>query len=205
MSNPGAHPCYITSGVLVEEPELVDVGDGHMVYTCPVDAHPFGKRYRGIILPPAEGWSLPYHKGDVVHLECAGGTAYVRALYISDADHGGHTGIAPRGSAELRLGPREGGAWEALALHAKLAADILALKDMLDELLVGPAVAAMNAADLATHNAGRSGWRRRPPTARSMGGTRRHRRWAGRRPHDRRGEACLRGRERGRRPDHRGR
>lgn len=135
MSNPGAHPCYITSGVLVEEPELVDVGDGHMVYTCPVDAHPFGKRYKGIILPPVEGWSLPYHKGDVVHLECAGGTAYVRALYISDVDHGGHTWIAPRGSAELRLGPREGGAREALALHPRLAAEVVNLKAQLDAIV----------------------------------------------------------------------
>lgn len=141
LVNPGAHPCYITSGVLVEEPELVDEGDGHMVYTCPVDAHPFGKRYRGIILPPVEGWSLPYHKGDVVHLECAGGTAYVRALYISDVDHGGHTGIAPRGSAELRLGPREGGEWEPVALFERLSAEVVKLKAQIDALttwLQGP-------------------------------------------------------------------
>lgn len=132
---------------LTAEPEAIDLGGGRLVYEGACDEVPSGRGLVALMLPPVPGFGLPYALGDVLLAGIAGGTAYVLGSFASAVEHEGHTRLAARAAdKDLRLGAGSG-AWEGLALHAKLAADVVAVKNMLDTIgVIDAYVTALNVA-----------------------------------------------------------
>lgn len=134
----------LDSGLLTTEPEASDVGGGFILYTARCELT-FGKTIDVSFLPLAGGVALPYALGDNVCVVHNHGTGFVLGIFESAIVHDGHTQLSPRGAKDVRLGPVEGGAWEALMLYTTASGDLIALKARVDYVAAG-VTAAMNAA-----------------------------------------------------------
>lgn len=123
---------------LVEEPELVE-DEGQTWWQAQALLGPWQARFPTTvyILPLCPGWDLPYHKGDIVRVVHAQEIAIVVGVHANALDHEGHTRLGPRPDTgkDLRLGPSTGGGWEAVALHSRMAAEIVSLKEQIDALV----------------------------------------------------------------------
>lgn len=126
---------------LVGEPELTEVAEGLDVWIADADLRfPKGRPVRVLIYPLAEGFELPYRKGDVVRVVYNHGEAVVVGHVTSASDHGGDTIVRPRAGKDVVLG-RGSAEPEAVALFARLSAEVVNLKAQIDALtawLAGP-------------------------------------------------------------------
>jgi len=149
----------LDAGVLTSAPVLTTLPDGHRVYIAKADIGTPAKGYEVLCLPPCDGESLPYALGDRLLFVFNHGTAFPVGAYASDLEHGGNRQVLARGSADVRLGARTGGAWEAVALHARLAAEVVELKAQIGVLAthlgvleLAATITPNAAADIATRD-----------------------------------------------------
>jgi hypothetical protein len=122
----------LESAELTTEPELKQTQDGFAYYEAMAELS-FRRPLRVQIVPLCDGWDVPYHRGDRVRVLHNHGVGIVLGMYASATDHGGHTHIGGRAGRDLRLGSGSG-EWEALALHARMAAELQSLKAQVDAL-----------------------------------------------------------------------
>lgn len=119
---------------ITDEPELESTQDGSFSWWECFVSMSFGVPLRCRIMPICEGWDVPFHKGDRVRVVYNHGEGMIIGHYASAQDHDGHTHIGPRAGKDLRIG-QGSGAWEALALHSRMAAELVGAWNAIDEIL----------------------------------------------------------------------
>lgn len=139
----GAQTAKITTA-----PSVTTLPDGYAVYTARAETEPWGQDMPIVMLPPTQGDALPYAKDDRVLIIVADGTGYVIGQFASSATHDGNRTIAPRGGKDVRVGSGSGD-WEAFALHARLADEVINLKVQIDALALRLSTAANGSGPVA--------------------------------------------------------